>query len=72
MDKRNQHVMEHQTQIRQSDNLKMTNTRTYMKPTTEISLHGNNTIIIQTRTIPKTPKQTHNKNQTHQHKNLWK
>ena len=44
MDKRNQHVIEHQTQIRQSDNLKMTNTRTYMKPTTEISLHGNNTL----------------------------
>ena len=33
--KRNQHVIEHQIQIRQSDNLKMMNTRTYMKSTTE-------------------------------------
>ena len=44
MDKRNQHVIEHQTQIRQSNNLKMTNSRTYKKPTTEISLHGNSTL----------------------------
>ena len=38
MGKRNQHVIVHQTQIWQLDYLK------YMKPSTEISLHGNNTL----------------------------
>ena len=32
-----------------------------MNLSTETSLHGNNTLIIQTRTILKTSKQTHNK-----------
>ena len=53
MDKRNQHVIVHQTQIRQSDNLKKTSTRTYMKPSTEISLHGNNTLSNPNKNKPK-------------------
>ena len=35
MGKRNQHDKEHQIKIRQSDKLKMTDRRTYMKPTIE-------------------------------------
>ena len=53
MGKRNQHVIVHQTQIRQSDYLKKTNTRKYMKPSTEISLHGNNTLNNPNKNKPK-------------------
>ena len=53
MGKRNQHVIAHQTQIRQSDYLKKTNTRKYMKPSTEISLHGNNTLNNPNKNKPK-------------------
>ena len=63
MGKRNQHVIVHQSQIRQSDHLKKTNTRKYMKPSTETSLHGNNTFNNPNKNNPKTSKQTHNKNQ---------
>ena len=72
MGKRNQHVIVHQSQIRQSNYLKKTNTRKYMKPSTETSLHGKIPLIIQTRKILKTSKQTHNKNQntnTNTHEN---
>ena len=53
MSKRNQHVIVHQTQIRQSDYLKKTNTRKYMKPSIEISLHGNNTLNNPNKNKPK-------------------
>ena len=53
MGKRNQHVIVHQTQIRQSDYLKKTNTRKYMKPSTKISLHGNNTLNNPNKNKPK-------------------
>ena len=53
MGKRNQHVIVHQTQIRQSNYLKKTNTRKYMKPSTEISLHGNNTLNNPNKNKPK-------------------
>ena len=44
MGKRNHYEIVHQTQISQSDYPKKTNTRKYMKQSTEISLHGNNTL----------------------------
>ena len=53
MGKRNQHVIVHQTQIRQSDYPKKTNTRKYMKPSTEISLHGNITLNNPNKNNPK-------------------
>ena len=63
MGKRNQHEIIHHTQIRQSDYLKKTNTRKYMKPSTEISLHGNNTLNNPNKNKPKSSKHTHNKHQ---------
>ena len=72
MGKRNQHVIVHQSQIKQLDYLKKTNTRKYMKPSTETSLHGNNTFNNPNKNNPKTSKQTHNKNQntnTNTHEN---
>ena len=53
MGKRNQQEIVHHTQIRQSDCLKKTNTRKYMKPSTEISLHGNNTLNNPNKNKPK-------------------
>ena len=66
MGKRNQHVIAHQTQIRQLDYLK------YMKPSTEISLHGNNTLNNPNKNKPKIIEKTRNKNQntnTNTHEN---
>ena len=40
-----------------------------MNLSTKTSLHRNNTLIIQTRTIPKTSKQTHNKKKKIQNTN---
>ena len=53
MGKKNQHVIMHQTQIRQTDYLKKANTRKYMIPSTEISLHGNNTLNNPNKNKPK-------------------
>ena len=53
MGKRNQHEIVYQTQIWQSDYLKKTNTRKYMKPSIEISLHGNNTLNNPNKNKPK-------------------
>ena len=53
MGKRNEHVIVHQTQIRQTNYLKKKNTRKYMKPSTEISLHGNNTLNNPNKNKPK-------------------
>ena len=53
MGKRNQHEIIHHTQIRQSDYLKKTNTRKYMKPSTKISLHRNNTLNNPNKNKPK-------------------
>ena len=53
MGKRNQHEIVHQTQIRQSDYRKKTNTRKYMKPSIEISLNGNNTFNNPNKNKPK-------------------
>ena len=54
MGKRNQHEIVHQTQIWQLDYLKKKkNTRKYMKPSTEISLHGNNTLNNPNKNKPK-------------------
>ena len=53
MGKRNQHEIVHQTQIKQIDYLKKTNTRKYMKPSTETSLHGNNTLNNPNKNKPK-------------------
>ena len=61
MGKRNEHVIVHQTQIRQTNYLKKKNTRKYMKPSTEISLHRNNTLNNPNKNKPitkiKTPTQ---------------
>ena len=54
MGKRNQHEIVHQTQIWQLDYLKKKkNTRKYMKPSTEISLHRNNTLNNPNKNKPK-------------------
>ena len=53
MGKRNQHEIVHQTQIKQTDYLKKTNTIKYMKPSTEISLHRNNTLNNPNKNKPK-------------------
>ena len=53
MGKRNQQEIVHHTQIRQSNYLKKTNTKKYMKPSTEISLHGNNTLNSLNKNKPK-------------------
>ena len=53
MGKRNQQEIVHHTQIRQSNYLKKTNTKKYMKPSTKISLHGNNTLNSLTKNKPK-------------------
>ena len=56
MGKRNQHVFVHQSQIKQSYYLKKTNTRKYMKLSTETSLHKNNTFNNPNKDNPKNVK----------------
>ena len=53
MGKRNQHDKAHQIKIRQSDKLKMTDRRTYMKPTTEQKYDGNNFLENLNKNRPK-------------------
>ena len=68
MGKGNQHMIIHESQIKQQIILRKPTQEKYMNLSTETSLHRNNTWIIQTRTIPRISKQTHNKKSKYQHK----
>ena len=56
MGKRNQHVIVHESQIRQLDYLKKTNTGKYMNLSTKTSLYRNNTFNNPNKNNPKNVK----------------